>query len=290
MAGYLFQCRLALLRGLQMVKKKPNGHVSIEKFDDVAFEDDDLSKCLIQAKHSIHPKSLDDMSVDLWKSLKIWMDQLEAGTITFSETKFVLITTATANEGSAASLLRAGASGEDRKLAFQALREAASKSKNQTTAGIRSEFLALGEDQAITLLGQIEVIDQHSNLADVMGEIEGELTLVAPSHPELAASYLEGWWLNVVGKCLIQEANASIPVQHIIMKAHEIGKSISSDSLPIDEPEKLGVKDYSNDDEDQLFVRQMRVVGMPDSIVQRGVEIITALRRSARNGRAKICC
>ena len=34
LAGYLFQCRLALLINLQMAKKKPNGHISIEKFDD----------------------------------------------------------------------------------------------------------------------------------------------------------------------------------------------------------------------------------------------------------------
>ena len=272
MAGYLFQCRLALLRGLQMVKKKPNGQISIEKFDDVAFEDDDISKCLIQAKHSIKPKALDDKSVDLWKSLKVWMDQLEAGTITYSETKFVLITTASANDESAAARLRAGASAEDRKLALQALRDAAVSSENQTTQKARDAFLALSDEQAMTLLRQIEVMDQHSNLADVMSEIEGEIVIAAPSNPELAASYLEGWWLNVVGKCLVEEASATIPLQHILMKALEISKSVSGDTLPIDEPGKLGVKEYSDDDEDQLFVRQMRVVGIPDRIVQRGVE------------------
>lgn len=272
MAGYLFQCRLALLRGLQMVKKKPNGHISIEKFDDVAFEDDDIAECLIQAKHSIAPKALDDKSVDLWKSLKVWMDQLDAGAITFSETKFVLITTATAKDDSAAARLRAGASAEDRKAALKALRSAGETSENQTTQKARDAFLALSDDQAMTLLGQIEVLDQHANLADVMGEIEGELVLTAPTNSELAATYLEGWWLNVVGKCLIEEASASIPLQNIIMKAHEIGKSISDDALPVDEPGKLGAKDYSDDDEDQIFVRQMRIVGMPDSIVQRGAE------------------
>ena len=51
LAGYLFQCRLALLIGLQMAKKKPNGHVSIEKFDDITFHDEDLSLCLLQSKH-----------------------------------------------------------------------------------------------------------------------------------------------------------------------------------------------------------------------------------------------
>lgn len=272
MAGYLFQCRLALLRGLQLVKKKPNGHISIEKFDDVAFEDDDFAKCLIQAKHSINPKSLDDKSVDLWKSLKVWMDQLAEGVITFSSTRFVLITTASAADGSVASYLRVGATKEDRKKALMALRGAAKESKNETTKAAREAFLKLSDEQVATLLAQVEVIDGHSNLADVISEIEGELVLVAPANPELAASNLEGWWLNVIGKCLIKESSASIPLQHIIMKANEIGKSISGETLPIDDPSDLGVKDYSDDDEGQTFVRQMRVVGMPDRIVQRGVE------------------
>lgn len=272
MAGYLFQCRLALLRGLQLVKKKPNGHISIEKFDDVAFEDDDFAKCLIQAKHSINPKSLDDKSVDLWKSLKVWMDQLAEGIITFSSTRFILITTAIAADGSAASYLRVGATKEDRKKALTSLRIAAEESQNSTTKAARDAFLELSDEQAETLLSQIEVIDGHSNLVDVTSEIEGELVLVAPANPELAASNLEGWWLNEIGKRLVKEGSASIPLQHIIIKANEIGKSISGELLPIDDPGDLGVKDYSDDDEDQIFVRQMRVVGMPDRIVQRGVE------------------
>jgi len=137
MAGYLFQSRLALLRGLQMVKKKANGSISIEKFDDVAFEDDDFSKCLIQAKHSINSKSLSDKSVDLWKSLKVWMDQLEEGVITYNSTKFLLITTATAVDECAAAYLRAGASDEEREKALIALRVAAEKSKNGETKAAR---------------------------------------------------------------------------------------------------------------------------------------------------------
>jgi hypothetical protein len=272
MAGYLFQCRLALLRGLQLVKKKPNGHISIEKFDDVAFEDDDYAKCLIQAKHSIKPKSLDDKSVDLWKSLKVWMDQFADGVITFSSTRFILITTASASDGSAAYYLRVGATKDDRKKALMALRSAANESQNETTKAARDAFLKLSDEQAETLLAQVEVLDEHSNLADVMSEIEGELVLVAPANPELAASNLEGWWLNVIGKCLVKKSSAAIPLQHIIIKANEIGKSISGETLLIDHPSDLGVKDYSHEDEDQTFVRQMRLVGLPDQIVRRGVE------------------
>ena len=255
-----------------MAKKKPNGHISIEKFDDVAFEDDDFSKCLIQAKHSVNPKSLNDLSVDLWKTLGIWIDQLAQGIITFSSTKFVLITTSEAAEGSASAYLRAEARAEDREKSLSLLRSAASNSKNQSTETERTAFLALSDEEALTLLGQIEVLDRHPNLIDVMAEIEGEIVLIAPRDTALAASYLEGWWLSVVGKCLIEEMSTSIPVQSIIMKAHEIGKSFGEEALPLDDPDALGVKEYSDDDESEIFVRQMRAVGMIDRVVRRGAQ------------------
>ena len=255
-----------------MAKKRPNGHISIEKFDDVAFEDEDYSNCLIQAKHSVDPKSLTDNSVDLWKTFKIWMDQLDEGIISFGSTTFTLITTCEAKDGSAASLLRSGANDADRKGALTLLRTAAEESKNDLTTDARATFLELSDEKALMFLRQIEVFDNHANLIDVMDEIEGEIVIAAPSHPDVAASYLEGWWLGIVGKCLVNEASASIPVQHIIMKANEIGKSFGPDALPIDDPDSLGAKEYTDDDEEEVFVRQMRAVGMSDRIVQRGAQ------------------
>jgi len=39
MLGYLYQCRYALLAGLRASKSKPAMVLSIERFDDIAFED-----------------------------------------------------------------------------------------------------------------------------------------------------------------------------------------------------------------------------------------------------------
>ena len=272
LAGYLFQCRLALLLGLQMAKRKPNGHISIEKFDDITFQDQDLSLCLLQSKHSVTAKSLSDSSKDVWKSLHIWMDQLEQGIIPFSSTKFVLITTSSAPDESAMALLRPGTSSDERRKCMMKLRATAEKSKNHSTSAARDHFLSLTDDQARTLLNQIDVLDSHPNLVDVMEEIEGELILTAPKHTSRAAKYLEGWWLSIVATRLLDAESPAIPVQYIIMKANEIGRSFGDDSLPLDDPDKLGAKGYSSDDEAELFVKQMRVVGLSDNVVRRGVQ------------------
>ncbi|MEC8812662.1 MAG: ABC-three component system protein [Pseudomonadota bacterium] len=271
LAGYLFQCRLALLIGLRMVKKRANGHISIEKFDDVSFDNDNFAQCLWQAKHHISPKSLDDKSVDVWKTLRIWIDQFRQGYLSVADARFILITTATASDGTALSMLRSDATESSRQAARDLLIKAAKESINQKTAIGRQTFLSLEKVEMDALLERVEIIDQHSNLHDVMSEIESELILLSPQHVASLASRLEGWWLGVVGKCLVEEGSATIPIQNIIIKANEIGSMFKEDALPVDDPEMLGAKEYSMGEESNIFVKQMRIVDLKDNVIHRGV-------------------
>ena len=271
LAGYLFQCRLALLRGLELAKKNPASVISIEKFDDIAFETADLAKCLIQAKHHISAKSVDNKSVDLWKTLGIWTENFSVGVFQAEKTTFFLITTATAAEGSALAKLREEATQLDRAEALDLLRNAAKESSNKTTAAARKKFLSLTDDEARLLISRITVYDNHPNLTDVISDIEAELVLVAPGKTDLAAQYLEGWWLNVVGKQLIADQSSTIPVQHIITKANEIGHTLKKEALPLDDPDALEVKEYSDGDEKRVFVRQMRAIQLADRHIESAV-------------------
>ena len=72
MLGYLYQCREALLLAIVETRSQPGLSVSIERFDDVAFEQNGTATELLQLKHHVNPASLTDMSVDLWKTLRIW--------------------------------------------------------------------------------------------------------------------------------------------------------------------------------------------------------------------------
>lgn len=75
--GYLYQCRYALLEGLCAVRNTPQLFISIEKFDDVAFEANGEPTDLIQTKHHIDKTGdLFDSSVDLWKTIAVWLSKL----------------------------------------------------------------------------------------------------------------------------------------------------------------------------------------------------------------------
>ena len=71
---YLYQCRYALLKGLEATLDSPEIRISIEKFDDIAFEVNGLPIHLIQTKHhKAKTGNLTDSSSDLWKTLLIWI-------------------------------------------------------------------------------------------------------------------------------------------------------------------------------------------------------------------------
>lgn len=78
MVGYLYQCREALLLAINETNSFPNLFVSVERFDDVAFDNNATSSAQLQLKHHCKPANLTDSSVDLWKTLRIWCAQVAA--------------------------------------------------------------------------------------------------------------------------------------------------------------------------------------------------------------------
>jgi len=271
LAGYLYQCRLALLLGLRELKKNPNCSISIEKYDDIAFNEGGDVNNVVQAKHHIASKEVNDLSVDLWKTMRIWAEQFDAGLITNANTKRMLITTAVAPDDSAMARLRADRNDNDLAEALIKLKSAATTSKNVSSKPGRDALLKLKDEEALVLLKTIVVMDAYPGLHDVFDEIEGELRVVSPNNAREVAEGLEGWWLSVVAKRLIGEDTAEIPVQHIAIKAQEIGILYGPQGLPLSDPDALGDKTYHPDDEAELYVRQMRLIQLPERSIQRGV-------------------
>lgn len=271
MAGYLFQCRLALYQGMLMARKKIDGRISIERFDDVAFENDNHVECLIQAKHHIKPSNLTNNSSDLWKTIRIWAKQTASSPLFPIETKLLLLTTATAPPRSAAELLRPDTGEDERERAFKILQEVAKSSTARNTEDARNAFLDLGGESQRALVRAIEVYDNSPTLSDMRDDIEKELIFTAPDHVEVVADQLEGWWFSTVANSLVTAETPSIPVQSIVRKVAEVGALIRHGELPLTLDTSSAEYDYSSSDENLTLVRQMRIVEMPDSAIKRGV-------------------
>ena len=83
MLGYLYQVRYAL--SLLLNNDNENHQISIERFDDVAFSQDDTPKQMIQLKHHVRQHgNLSDASTDIWRTLKVWIDAISIDEISES--------------------------------------------------------------------------------------------------------------------------------------------------------------------------------------------------------------
>ena len=98
--GYLYQVRLALLLFLQRFRGDRQTDISIERYDDIAFEKQGSAVDLLQTKHHINAAgNLSDSSEDLWRTLRVWCSMVGSGWIQLPGTNFILITTACAPQG-----------------------------------------------------------------------------------------------------------------------------------------------------------------------------------------------
>ena len=139
MIGYLYQVRYALY--LLLDNDNTNYQISIEKFDDVAFEENGSPKELIQLKHHVNKGgSLADSSVDLWRTLKVWIDMVSENNSLVYNSEFFLITTSSAPEGSAAAMLSKKDEDRNSLEAYNRLKNIAETSENKTNKTFYEAF------------------------------------------------------------------------------------------------------------------------------------------------------
>ncbi|KTT69573.1 ABC-three component system protein [Sphingomonas sanguinis] len=258
MVGYLYQCRFALFKAIEATRDAPGADISIERFDDVAFEQNGDPVELIQTKHHLAGRgSLSDASTDLWKTLRVWAERIAADPATVLSSRFFLITTATAPSGSAASLLRGA--GRDETEALALLEASAAASKSVTNAPAYQAFVALSSTLRFGLLKAMTVLDAAPDALDLQADIEAELHHAAKTqHVPALVERLEGWWFRQVIASLSVTGAPPIPVIAVDAKIEELRESFQRDALPVDFAELDVTKEILDEHDERLFVRQLR--------------------------------
>jgi hypothetical protein len=256
--GYLYQCRVALLLGLRAIPLTPDLKISVEKFDDVAFESNGAPSELIQTKHHIGSTgNLSNASPDLWNTLLIWVKAIKADVEAPFRTKFILLTTGIAPKDSAASLLRA--SSRDEKQADKTLCEAAAQSSSKENKEAYSEYTSLPAESRIGLLRAITILDGSPSIVDVFEEIVQELYYSAPRDqlPHLVER-LEGWWFSTIIKTLSTKPVQAIPVLSIDQRVDDLREDFKREALPVDLKTETPPQEVIAELDKRPFVKQLR--------------------------------
>lgn len=267
--GYLYQVRQALHF---LLSSPEETELTIEKFDDVAFEKNGTPIELIQLKHHRTPASLSDGSPDLWKTIRVWCSSVDENRVLLSTTVFSLMTTGKAPSGSIAELLRAGGSQRNPVEAHKRLLDTANTSKNKELESCFKAFVNLSEAIRLQLVDAIRVFDSGPDISDVVPLIKDKLIRTAHrKHRDNLYERLEGWWINKVIKHLLGDSTEPISCFDVNAKIIDLGLQFAEDNLPIDflDAEPPTSPDPKGDQ--RLFVQQLRAIAINNKRIEKAI-------------------
>ncbi|WP_394884765.1 ABC-three component system protein [Clostridium butyricum] len=262
MLGYLYQVRYAL--NLLLKNDDEQAQVCIEKFDDISFNDDhDVTKELIQLKHHTkHYGDLTDSSTDIWRTLKVWIDEIKKTPELLHTTKFTIITTASAPNGTAAYYLK-DTTNRNFSEAYEILKRVSQSSKNKTHVSYYKAFEILDESMAKELLKNTFVVDGSNNIIDVENELKREIRYSClPIYQDLIYERLEGWWFKKSIEALCSDVPVYASQSQVRSYIVSLSNQYTVDNLPID------IDDFDDDElekmliDNKIFYEQLKLIGI----------------------------
>lgn len=256
--GYLFQAQLALLELLRGQEDRPDGAISLELHDDVAWEQGGRPVELLQVKHHIRSvRTLGDKDDDVWRTIQSWMDTHAPGDE--DGPTLTLVTTQQARAGTAMAALKAPNPAAAEALAL--LISAAQESKSRDTKDARTAFLALQPAERAVFVQRMRVIDGSLSIDGLDAQVRVKLRGALPDgHADSFMRQLWAWWYEQTVE-MLQKRHTSVSVTRLFQRISRIRDDYTSDRLPT----LVGREDFPEKAETELadacFVHQLRWVG-----------------------------
>ncbi|MFI7368214.1 ABC-three component system protein [Streptomyces sp. NPDC050149] len=267
--GYQHQTWWALLELLRLGDTRPDAAISLELFDDVAWEENGTPTQLLQIKHHLKgQRTLTDASVDLWSTLKVWMDT--AAPADPEGPQLFLITTQTAADGSAAAALRSDT--RDEVFALDALAMAALNFDSDRTGQARRDFLALGPADQQAFISRIFVLDDSPHIDQVPKLVRSELHWALPrGHEDDYLALVWRWW-DEQALAMLQGGQRSVDIgaAHAAIAGirDKFTRALLPTTVDLDHVDSDAVAAAHGD---QAFVKQMSWVAYPPRNLQSAI-------------------
>lgn len=270
MTGYLYQVRYALQ--LLLENENDNYRISIEKFDDVSFHDSGTPKELIQLKHHLNRAgSLSDSSVDLWRTLKVWLDMVSEDCTILQSSDFFLVTTSSVREESVSKILSENQfNGEEEiRNVYNRLKEVAETSTNETNKSFYQCFLRTDKNLVLELLSHVTIIPKADTIVDSEKRIRKIIRYSCrPRQEDFIYERLEGWWFRKVINFLTSDQPQFVDQQQVRNKINDISNEYRDDNLPVDED--IEFFDISREDNsiNEIFLEQLHILNIKNILLK----------------------
>lgn len=271
LTGYLYQILMALLSLLENTDNE--AQICLEKFDDIAFIEDDEPLILIQTKHHLRQKSdLSNASVDLWRTINSWCDSIKKSPSGLITTKFLIITTASIQDDTAASFLL-NTNIRNTKKALEMLCETANVSHSKTNNDYYANFLGMPLSQQQHLINNTFIYANSYSIEEIKQAIMRFVRCATISQfEERVYDKLIGWWIKEIIKCLLSAELIFINRMQIQNVLYDIAGEYQADSLPIDvdftqNPTSGELNQISQNS--RIFIEQLKLIMLSDSRIKR---------------------
>ncbi len=265
--GYIYQIRFGLLKILELPE---DTKCFIEKDDDLDFDNGDEGKILASLKHKAPGDTLSDLSIDFWKSVRIWIQHFKGDRSADSPSRYFLFTTGSVAKGSYLENFLNGASLDPEivKLSDEVL----SGTESQIILKIKNEFDDLDEEDKVLFLARIAIFDQQVRIVEIPEKVMSRyMRSTRPKFRKAVYQRLEGWWNDVAislmdGKRV--EPASGIEVSEML---HRFCDEFRDDNLPIDFRHATPPEGADPHNDPRLFVEQLRVLGVNQERIKRAI-------------------
>jgi hypothetical protein len=190
--GYLYQSQWPLLELLRGSPERPDCAITVELHDDVAWDEHGTPTSLLQLKrHHQSVRTLSDKDVDVWRTIRVWMDGYDIADP--DGPTLTIVTTQTAAADNATAALRPH--DRDPEEALRRLEIAARESTAEASRETRRRFLALSPLARDIFVRRMYVLDRAPDIGDFDGEVRRELWWALPrGYEDAFMNQLWSWW------------------------------------------------------------------------------------------------
>lgn len=269
--GYIYQVRYGLLMGLKKIQEvddPDNCLISIEKLDDIAFEESGNPTELLQTKYHGAAGNVTDRSSDLWKTIRVWAEMYSNPETDFEAITFTLITSETTPDESIASMLGVDQEKRDTNAALERMRSISKETSNKENSSGYSAFTRLDEWQQKSLVNSIYVIGNSPSILKVEEKIRKQVRLsVSSNFIDAFITRLEGVWFKRNIEIMSADDQNGLSLGELASIVDDLRSQFLPGNLPSDFDDDIPeIIDIENDG--RAFVEQLRLINATDRVIR----------------------
>ena len=261
--GYFYQIRYSLFLLLSN-RAIQNPLLRIESLDDIEIQSPDKTE-IFQTKLKLKSKAnLTNSSVDFWKTIRVWADNINNQRVEPEKTIFTLITTEKVSNDSFLKVIRDELKSDAIVGSIISQMDAiTTTSTNETIKKAYDEYLKLSIENKKALIKNIHIIDAAYDIAQITEKLKSELAYSAPYNQiDSFLEILEGWWFQIAIEHLIGNKEC-INSKELQSKVSSIRDSFSQDNLPNHFGKQLEISDQEvKDFKDKTYIKQLEIISI----------------------------